>query len=94
MVKACFAFFVDVKLANGGNRTAHDGHLCLPKPVDALFHVPDDAHRRVPGPKRRFWVVGVLPTTAPKTGEETVMGRVCVLVFIDDEGPVLPAQFS
>ena len=94
VAQAGLSFFIDVELANGFHRSPHDGNLSLTEAVDALFHVANDANRRVPCPQRARRVVGVSAATTPQPGKKTVVRRVGILVFIDDERTVLTTEFS
>ena len=94
VVQAGLSFFIDVELANGFHRPSHDGNLSLTEAVDALFHVANDANRRVPCSQRACRVVGVSAASTPQPGQEAVVRRVGVLVFIDDERTVLTTEFA
>ena len=94
MVKTGLTFLIDVEAPNGFDRSSHHRHLRLAEAVDALFHVTHDANRRVPSAQRPSRVIGVSPTTPPQPCEQAVVGRVGVLVFIDDERSVLSPKLA
>ena len=94
MVKSLLTRFVSIEGTDGSDGASHHRNLGLSEPVDALLHVPDNANGRVPRSQGSSRVVGMVTATAPQTGEKAVVRRVCVLIFVDDEGSVLTAKFA
>ena len=94
MSEARFARFLSVELPDGSHRSSHDGNFSLAETVDALFHITHDANGWVPSSERARGIVRMMATATPKSGEQTVVRWVGILVFIDDEGPVLAAKFT
>ena len=92
MLQPWFRFFNRIRRLNGCHRTAHNRDFCLSEPIDTLFHITDDANGRVPWSQRAKRFICFEPTMAPETRKETEVCWVGVLVFINNEGPILAAN--
>ena len=94
VVKASLALLIDVELTDGFHRSSHHGDLGLSETVDTLFHITNDAHGGIPRTQRTCRVVGMTAPAAPQSGKQTIVGGIGVLVFVNDEGAILTAQFA
>ena len=94
VVETGFAHFIKIERTHGRHGPAHDRDLGLTEPVDALFHVANDANGRVPcteGPLRVLWM---MPPTPPQPGQQPIMRGICVLILVDNERSELAAEIA
>ena len=89
MIQPCVTAFEEIGGANHGDCSSHDRYFGLSEPVNRLLHVPNDANGGIPVTLRSHRIVGLASTPAPQASQQAEMGRIGVLVLVDDEGPVL-----
>jgi hypothetical protein len=94
MIEPLIPCFHEVELTYGGHGSSHNRNFCLPESVDALFHVSDNADGRIPSAQWALWVIGLPKAPAPQSGQKAIVRWIGILILINDECTVLPAQLA